>query len=303
MEMAELRERVERILGGRPLDAFGIVPRALVGFEAAAATGDAQLIRLAVEKLRAGDRLLPTEARALEVGLRMARPAVIIERGRLPETLALDEPVRAAITAQLPGIASVGWGSELLLGTAFQVAPRVLVTSAHVAGELWNGEKRALPVARFDADGEQSERIVPIERVMSRHPLEDVAFLELASPGPLERGLRLSQEPRIASAHAILAVGYPLSSDDQPSWVVGFFENVFGVKRSSPGEVLGREGMRLFHDCTTLPGSSGSPLFDALTGAVVGIHTSGCFAWRNAAVDIKALHTMESLRSRISIWE
>ena len=48
---------------------------------------------------------------------------------------------------------------------------------------------------------------------------------------------------------------------------------------------------RLFHDCSTLGGNSGSPLFSLETGDVVGVHYSGIFMWRNEAVPAADIET------------
>ncbi len=307
-EMSWLLERLERALGGRSIEEVLPASRALVGFEAAVASSvDGVLAQRAVEKLRAGDRLLPAELEALEVGIRMARPALLIERGRLPfsPSLALHDTARAVFEALLPGIASVGWSWGIPLATAFQVAPRVLVTCAHVAEKLLHDSEdlaRGHFVARFDADDHRAESAIPLTGVLARHPLEDVAFLEMVSEGPLEQGLRLAREPWFLRGGRVLGVGYPLYSDGNPPWVDALFENVYGVKRASPGELLGMEGERLFHDCTTLSGNSGSPLFDLRTGLVVGIHASGQFALRNTAVSTRAIHEVEQLRSFVATW-
>lgn len=301
-------ERLERALGGRPLEEVLPASRALVGFDAAvASSGDGALARKAVEKLRAGGRLLPAELEALEMGIRMARPALRVERGRLPSfsSLGLDDAARAVLEASLPGIASIGWSWGIPLATAFQVAPRVLVTCAHVAERLLH-DSADLPrghfIARFEADGHWGERIIPLKGVLARHPLEDVAFLEMASDGPLAQGLRLAREPGLSRGGRVLGVGYPLYSDGNPPWVDALFENVYGVKRASPGELLGMEGERLFHDCTTLSGNSGSPLLEPRTGLVIGIHASGQFAWRNTAVSTRTIHEVEQLRSFVATW-
>jgi hypothetical protein len=301
-------ERLERALGGKALEAVLPVPRALVGFEAAIASSvDGVLVRRAVEKLQAGGKLLPAEWEALEVGIRMARPALRIERGRLPvaSAVGLDDMTRVVLESQLPGIASIGWRWGIQLATAFQVAPRVLVTCAHVAEKLLQESEdlaRGHFIACFDADGHQQERVISITGVLAHHPLEDVAFFEMASDGPVERGLRLAENPGLACGGRVLGVGYPLYSDGNPAWIDALFENVYGVKRASPGELLGMEGDRLFHDCTTLSGNSGSPLFDLRTGLVVGIHTSGQFALRNTAVSTQAIHVLEQLRALVSVW-
>jgi hypothetical protein len=307
-ETSWLLERLERALGGRSFEEVLPGSRALVGFEAAVASSvDGVLAQRAVEKLRAGGRLLPAELEALEVGIRMARPALHIERGRLPLTssLGLDDEARAMLEALLPGIAVIGWSWDIPLATAFQVAPRVLVTCAHVAERLLHDSEdlaRGHFVARFDADDHRKENTIPITGVLARHPLEDVAFLEMASAGPLEQGVRLARELWLPCGGRVLGVGYPLYSDGNPPWVDALFENVYGVKRASPGELLGMEGDRLFHDCTTLSGNSGSPLIDPRTGLVVGIHSSGQFALRNTAVSTRAIHAVDQLRSFVATW-
>ena len=307
-ETSWLLERLERALGGRSIEEVLPASRALVGFDAVVASSvDGALVQRAVEKLRAGGRLLPAELKALEVGIRMARPALRIERGRLPlsSSLGLDDAARAVLEASLPGIASVGWSWGIPLATAFQVAPRVLVTCAHVAERLLHDSEdlsRGHFVARFDADDHWEERVIPLKGVLARHPLEDVAFLEMASDGPLVQGLRLAREPWLSRGGRVLGVGYPLYSDGNPSWVDALFENVYGVKRASPGELLGMEGERLFHDCTTLSGNSGSPLLEPRTGLVIGIHASGQFALRNTAVSTRAIHAVEQLRSFVATW-
>ncbi|ATB37971.1 hypothetical protein CYFUS_003397 [Cystobacter fuscus] len=308
-EMTSLRHRLERALGGRAIEELWPEPRALVGFEAAVALSvDRALARRAFDKLRAGSRLLPVESAVLEVAIRMARPALRIERGRLPphSFLEMEEAVRAILLAQLPGIASLGFRWGIPLATAFQVAPRVLVTSAHVADRLEQEREdltRGNFVAHFDADDRHEERIVSITGVLVRHPSEDVALLEMEAEGPLDGGLRLARRPADSRARRVLGVGYPLYGDGHLPWVDSLFEHVYGVLRASPGELMGAEGERLFHDCTTLSGNSGSPLFDLSTGLVIGVHSSGKFAWRNTAVSTRALLSNEFIRARASCWD
>ncbi|MET0401245.1 MAG: serine protease [Cystobacter sp.] len=307
-EMNGLRERLERALGGRSLPELFPGTRALVGFDAAIASSkDGVLAQRAAEKLRGGGRLLPSELEALEVGIRLARPALVVDSGRLPgsSSLGLEDAARDRLETLLPGVAVIGWKWDIPLATAFQVAPRVLVTCAHVAEKLLEdrGElARGHFVARFNADAHRKEGCLPITGVLARHSQEDVAFLELASEGPLEQGLRLARKPSLRRGGKVFGVGYPLYSQGSPPWVDALFENVYGVKRVSPGELLGEEGRRLFHDCTTLSGSSGSPLIEPSTGLVVGIHSSGQFAWRNTAVSTQAIDEVESLRALVATW-
>lgn len=308
-EQTWLQERLEHALAGRLLEEVLPAPRALVGLEAAAeASMDVVRARRAAEKLRAGGKLLPAEVEALEVGLRLARPAHRVEYGRLPPVSApgMEGAARVALEAQLPGIAQVGWGWDRPLGTAFQVAPHVLMTAAHVAQKLLAGHgdlARAGAMACFDADERRQERAIRLEGMPHVHPEEDVALLTLVAEGPLERGLRLARAPRLRRGCRVLAVGYPLYSPDLPACVEVLFEQVYSVKRASPGSLLEAEGERLYHDCTTLPGSSGSPLFDLRTALVIGIHVTGRFAYRNVAVSTQAVCAAPWLQALTAGWE
>jgi hypothetical protein len=92
-------------------------------------------------------------------------------------------------------------------------------------------------------------------------------------------------------AARVVVVGYPANDPvNNPQFLNGVFGGTFGVKRAALGEVLdGTEAPQLFHDCSTTQGNSGSPIFDLLTGHVVGIHRAGFFMYRNEAVDAAAL--------------
>jgi V8-like Glu-specific endopeptidase len=58
-------------------------------------------------------------------------------------------------------------------------------------------------------------------------------------------------------------------------------------------------GVTFAHDCSTLGGSSGSPVLDAATGLVIGVHKSGMFAVRNGAVASAALFSDPRLRETV----
>jgi endonuclease G len=56
------------------------------------------------------------------------------------------------------------------------------------------------------------------------------------------------------------------------------------VKRAALGEVLALDGSTLYHDCSTLGGNSGSPVFALDDATVAAIHFSGFFMYRNSAI-------------------
>jgi hypothetical protein len=82
---------------------------------------------------------------------------------------------------------------------------------------------------------------------------------------------------------SVVAVGYPMKSMGLPELVLGLFDGVFRVKRASPGEVLGTRDGQFSHDCTTLSGSSGSPVLPLDGAELAGVHTDGFYLGRNHA--------------------
>jgi endonuclease G len=79
-------------------------------------------------------------------------------------------------------------------------------------------------------------------------------------------------------------LGYPYKDDRNPLFVDAIYQNKYGVKRGAVGELIAARGDSIFHDCSTLGGNSGSPVMALETGAVVGLHFTGDFMYRNGAV-------------------
>ena len=120
------------------------------------------------------------------------------------------------------------------------------------------------------------------------HPKLDMVLLtlrKLGRPVVTVSSVAAGEEARVA------VVGYPASDPvNNPLFLSGVFGGTFGVKRAALGEVLdGTEAPALFHDCSTTQGNSGSPIFNLISGDVVGIHRAGFFMYRNEAVDADAL--------------
>jgi endonuclease G len=79
-------------------------------------------------------------------------------------------------------------------------------------------------------------------------------------------------------------LGYPYKDDRNPLFVDAIYQDKYGVKRGAVGELIAARGDSIFHDCSTLGGNSGSPVMALETGAVVGLHFTGDFMYRNGAV-------------------
>lgn len=305
-ELEKLQRRLERALAGRPIDQVFPAPKAIVPLAASRGSLEQHLAQSAMRKLQAGVSLLQAEVEALELAVCLARPALRLDKQRPePRALGLQPQVHARVEEVVEGVAAIADGSQVL-ATGFQVGRRVLATNRHVAAHLeQQGDAlvRGAFVVRFSADG-RSKHVpsIPVLKVIHSHPTEDVALLELAEAGPLERGLPLAPAPELQEGQSILVVGYPTFALSTPYFVEALFGRDFAVRRASPGEVLSVEGLHLRHDCSTLCGSSGSPIIDCCTGYVVGIHASGRFAYHNTGVSSAALHSESPLREFVSCW-
>ncbi len=239
-----------------------------------------------------------------------ADPGAIDDTERIPEPWlarvsahrqAVERILRAVGRIQIHhyvprGVSATGLEVGLVVGTGFVVAPRIVMTNRHVAEVfamardsafpfLKDGRGEQEPVVLIDFGGvyDEQQNVHRIERVLfiARRDEPDVALLELReTPGhepPEPVPLQLTAPPADAFPREAFAVGYP--TFDPGDARVPLYFRLLRVKRVSLGRMarLGRwEGMpRLFHDCTTLGGSSGSPLVDFGSGAVWGLHFHG----------------------------
>jgi hypothetical protein len=205
------------------------------------------------------------------------------------------------------------------VGTAFVVAPGVLMTNRHVALEFAanDGAFRAIPgselepsiTINFAAEKCSSiPRVYRISRVLhiEPEPGPDVALLKVEDPkGELPS---LPFQKLIPDAplenRDVLTPGYPFDDFRNPrSARLKVFGSLYGVKRLSPGSFMpdsgkpGPDGKTyLFHDCSTLGGNSGSPVVDLETGVVYGLHFGGVFGSKNVAWPIWRVYEVPSIK-------
>jgi Trypsin-like peptidase domain len=297
----ELLARAERAFGDRPVaDAVAKV-RAIVGVphvpdgEAAAQS--------ALDKLQAHRAPTVAELAALEFVIRMMRPAPLCQGGHLASlpvhagTNVYDGRMVAAWDtfreSVRPFLHSIGRldraeGKDPQQGTGFLVADDLLMTNRHVldvlsygAGVLEEGDA----VVRFYQEygtTDPRDASVPIVEVAKVHPMLDMVLLrvKLAEARPVPP-IALTAA---AQGTAIAAIGYPQRDPNSPLFAEAIFGGRYGVKRGAIGEVLDERPDRMMHDCSTLGGNSGSPIFSLQQGAVVGLHYSGMFMYRNEAL-------------------
>lgn len=299
-----LLARVRRTFGeASPEQAVERV-RAIIGTERLPENAEGGLAREALQALKAGDEPTPKQLAALEMMLRMMRPAPKIIDGR-PEDFAEDdfiklfpawEKFQEAVRPFIRSIGRIDRTDGIPLGTGFLVNETTLVTNRHVLDGASNGTRvleRGQATVSFRREFQTpDETPVEIVGVKGFHETLDIAVLQVEPRTFSPQRLPLAVSAGPALGDSVVAIGFPFNDPVRnPLFVGTVFGNRFGVKRAAPGDVVARstDGSRWSHDCSTLGGNSGSPLLSMATAKVVGLHFGGTFLWRNEAVDASAL--------------
>lgn len=307
-QLSQLRSRVSRALSGITVEAAGQRMRAIVG---PVPEGDA---KRAIEKLEQGQIPTPQELAALEMLVRLMRPAPLCKGGSVGDLPAdnhafadwpaFQQAVRPYLycIGRIDAVAAenidVPDPPDAPIGTGFLLTDTLLLTNAHVLNILSAGTFALSPghgVVRFKREfGSADEAPVRIDGVIAFDRVLDVALLRMASPPPAADGrkpLVLDDSATApAAGQAVAAIGYPSNDVDRnPLFISAIFGDRFGVKRVAPGEVTGSADHIVFHDCSTLGGNSGSPVLSLATSKVIGLHRYGTFLFSNEAIGSTSL--------------
>lgn len=292
----------EAALQGITIDKAFASTRAVVGADIPFTEIDATN---AMDKLKRGDNPSPQEWAALELVIRLLRPAVPTVNGTpgvLPPDASRD-PVLSCEWATFVNVhpsVSLGVGRidsvrgansrTVHIGTVFAIGDDLVVTNAHVVDVLSFGSGRlaaGMAVVKFGLEAAVAARepVMNVVEVVTTDQDRDLAVLRIDGVSPA--ALPLATTP-VAAGNRVVTVGYPGSETPRPLFASVFREN-WGVRHASPGIVRTISQHTFIHDCSTLGGSSGSPLLSLGTGAVVGVHKSGRSAYANTAVHVQAL--------------
>ncbi len=276
---------------------------------------DHEILKSTVEELAGGLETTAPAAPEYEAIVRQfGRPVLFVRDDVIddPESELWRERLAAArpvLEAVLPAVGRIDLRQHPNLpyaGTGWLVAPDVAVTNRHVANVfarrsggrfVFRHNPRGRPISA-QIDFRHEHRVRGNERFRVREVLHiepdedgapDIAFLRVARTG--RRGRELATPVRLAAAdpepNAVIGVvGYAASDGrrNDPQIMRRIFGNVYNVKRLHPGEVMALHEHHLTHDCSTLGGNSGSPIFDFATGEAVGLHFAGSFKVQNYAV-------------------
>jgi S1-C subfamily serine protease len=302
---ARLLARAGRALGDHQVRDAVARLRAIVG-PASIPAGES-LAQAAWDKLRNGDAPPADELAALELVIRLLRPAPLSRNGDLadlpdqqghnlyPQDLK-DEwaAFRPMVRPLLPSIGRVNLKDGTHIGTGFLVADGVLATNRHVLADLTFGTEvlaagsAQVVFQREFGSNDDPANVVGITGVIDVASTVDIALLAVPKLGRPVAAIDV-QPP--AEGQRVVVIGYPArDAVRNPLFADAVFAGRYGVRRAAIGEMLdGTAAPHFYHDCSTLGGNSGSPVFSMQTGRVVGMHRSGFFMYRNEAIEGSAL--------------
>jgi S1-C subfamily serine protease len=299
VNLQSLRRRAERVFGTSEADAALKRVRAIIGTTNLPVGFEGDLAKTALAKLKdsSAEEPTPRELAALEMMLRMMRPAPKFEEGKLEE---LTEPEFAqafpnwkafqeTLTPLKAGIGRIETAAKEPAGTGFLVGDEILVTNRHVLDLISRGTRKLEPgQARigfhYEVRPRGAEDPVPIQQVIAFHEQFDIALLRVNRAGGRRPALKIANlGPKLEQA--VVTIGHPFDDPvNNPLFTRTIFGGSWGIKRAAPGEVIAEMPFMIGHDCSTLGGNSGSPLVSMESAEVIGLHFGGGFLWRNEAI-------------------
>lgn len=201
-------------------------------------------------------------------------------------TQAWAEPRLPDVVEEItPSVVGVGTFDRLrspaaqLLGTGFVVGDgRTIITNAHVVGRPLSRTSNETYVI-FIGRGEQA-RSEPVE-VLERNDEHDLAVLRFET-GPALPPFRFAEPQRARAGLTIAFTGFPIGAvlGLYPVTHTGIIAGIspVAIPRGSARELtaeqirLRRGAWNIFQlDAVAYPGNSGSPLYDAATGDLLGV--------------------------------
>ncbi|MGW8884180.1 trypsin-like serine peptidase [Streptomyces sp. NPDC055749] len=266
-----------------------------------------------LEKLADGraDEISDDESFGLEaIVLLEGRPAILVQgHDFLSQTgdwavldghrAAIQESIARVGRVEVDGHVSLDW-----VGTAFLVGPDVIMTNRHVAVEFargngtgWafqQGMSARLDMAAGYGPVLEGGPAYGITEVLGIHSDVDMALLRVAPSdggGALPSPLAVAADaPAGLPGRPVYCVGYPAwdGRRNEPESMRRIFMDIYNVKRLQPGTTteLVPDKAVMKHDCSTLGGNSGSPVFDLTDHRILGLHFGGRYGFGNYAVPL-----------------
>jgi type II secretory pathway predicted ATPase ExeA len=209
------------------------------------------------------------------------------------------EEHRAEIETATRSVGRLASGEQNLnaYGTASVIADGVVVAPAYM---MKNGKLPENSFVDFRETVDFTEKLNSaksfrfalkrvINTIQNTDPIYNLVLVEIEKRNgrgeSLPPPLPLIEEEafKFESSSEVYVIGYPARDNKvSPILLTAVFQEIFGVKRIQPGFLLSdidlsviEKKERIKHNCFTVAGNGGSPLFDLKTGKVIGIHIGG----------------------------
>ncbi|MBW5482777.1 trypsin-like serine peptidase [Streptomyces bambusae] len=243
--------------------------------------------------------------------LLQGRPAILVQNQDFPsqsgdwsvldgQRAGIQQSIARVGRVEVTGHADLDW-----LGTGFLVAPDVVMTNRHVAAEFSRSDGQGTFTFRqgMGARIDTAEELgappsdgtfeFAVTEIIGIHRDVDMALLRVtagAGGGSLPTPLAIAGEaPPDLVGRPVYVVGYPARDGrrNEPEAMSRIFMDIYNVKRLQPGTTTGfNPDGSMGHDCSTLGGNSGSPVFDLAGHQVLGLHFGGRFRSGNFSVPL-----------------
>lgn len=286
---------------------FGGQSRARTGMQLDVATGGGGSgLQLDVARF---DRALPKDRMQLEAIIEVTgRPPLVIQDNDwsppvIDEIKNRLEVARGLLIQAIPAVGRIDIvrsAGRSMVGTGWFVDDRKIVTNAHVAREFIDASRDGNQVeysffepnvlidmfSEHEIDTSKTASVVKVLHVEPEGSVHDIAVLQVSEmDGGFPAPLQLDEDAPEFNMD-VAAIGYPAEDPRNDSFVMlRYFQNIYDVKRLSPGRLVGVEHDNYIeHDCTTLGGSSGSAIVNLSNGRVAGLHFAGMYKERNFAL-------------------
>ena len=266
------------------------------------------------------DRALPRDRMRLEAIVEVTgRPPLLIQNNDwlppvIDEISVRLESAREKLALAIPAVGRIDIvrsGTRSMVGTGWFVDDRKIVTNAHVARKFIDAARQGDQaeysffepdvlidtIAEHNIDTSKTASVIKVLHMEPKGSPHDIAVLEVREmDGSLPESLILDDAPHERDMD-VAAIGYPAKDPRNDFFVMlKYFQNIYDVKRLSPGKLITVEHEQYIeHDCTTLGGSSGSAIINLANGCVAGLHFAGEFKDRNFALKSKHLRKYVSV--------
>jgi hypothetical protein len=202
------------------------------------------------------------------------------------------------------------YAENVILKNSQSVGKLAVIGELHFRGSSWVHEKYAVTCSHcikdyegrytfktdkweIDFNGVRNSKQFKVkhlvEKIKDNDATRDLVRLKLRPELHNPESLEISTEP-LVEGQQIYVLGFPSNDPKDNPDSEEIFSDFYGNKVFMPGKIVKVESPQKFiHDCSTLPGVSGGPIFDFTSGKIIGIHQWGQHKRENWGIPVEQL--------------